>query len=326
MKLIRNVLNFSDCHSKEDELVKINNFLKRRPDEEWWDIFQYPFMRGKKKGKTFVSPNYFISNKGNVYSSITGDLFEVHPNAVTGYVSVLVGSNTVYVHRAVACAFIPRGVYKDTPYSNLTANHLSGVKFENDFANLEWTTNQGNILHAVDTGLIKANSYVATVMVESEWKGYKFFVKTINELQSLGFFKNAVHRNIYGYMDSAYGCSWEYADVNSESNQLPSPSQELLDLLQHTRAIGLTKAVLGTVIVEGPYKGHQFVLLGEREIFSNGFDRSQVSKVCKGKRNKHLGCKWEYITLDDSRNYSVGISDELKFYLKNQRHGRSANV
>ena len=326
MKLIRNVLNFSDCSSREDQLVKISNFLKRRPDEEWWDIFQYSFMRGKNKGKTMFFPNYFISNKGNVYNSTIGDILENHPKAQDGYVGALIDKNHVYVHRAVALAFVPRGEHKDTPYPELMSNHLSGVKFENDFSNLEWTTNQGNILHAVDTGLIKANAYVATVMFESEWKGFKFFVKTITELESLGFFKNAVHRNIYGYMDTAYGCSWEYVDVNSESNQLPAPPKELLTLIQHTRAIGLTRAVLGTVIVDGPHKGHQFVLIGEREILQYGFDRSQVSKVCKGKRNKHLGCKWEYISLDDSRNYPVGISDELKTYLKDQRHGRSNNV
>lgn len=56
---------------------------------------------------------------------------------------------TLYIHRLVAQAFIPR-----PPHCN-EINHLDGNKKNNSLQNLEWTTHSANLKHAHATGLFK---------------------------------------------------------------------------------------------------------------------------------------------------------------------------
>lgn len=56
---------------------------------------------------------------------------------------------TIKCHRAVAESFVPN--YDKN--KNTVVNHLDGNKSNNHYWNLEWTTNEGNIQHAIKTGL-----------------------------------------------------------------------------------------------------------------------------------------------------------------------------
>ena len=73
----------------------------------------------------------------------------------SGYVKVsfwqthLKKNITKYLHRILAEAFIPN------PRKKPFINHIDGNPKNNKISNLEWVTNQENIQHAYDTGLIK---------------------------------------------------------------------------------------------------------------------------------------------------------------------------
>lgn len=56
---------------------------------------------------------------------------------------------TVYIHRAVATAFI------ENPDDLPQVNHLDGNKRNNNVSNLAWVTHQQNVKHCYDTGLCK---------------------------------------------------------------------------------------------------------------------------------------------------------------------------
>ena len=53
------------------------------------------------------------------------------------------------LHRIVANAFVPN------PNGKQQVNHKDGNKLNNKYTNLEWCTSFENMLHAVDTGLMK---------------------------------------------------------------------------------------------------------------------------------------------------------------------------
>jgi len=55
----------------------------------------------------------------------------------------------IRIHRAVAFMFIPN--LNELPF----INHIDGCKSKNHVDNLEWCTNQENIIHAINMGLMK---------------------------------------------------------------------------------------------------------------------------------------------------------------------------
>jgi RNA recognition motif-containing protein len=74
------------------------------------------------------------------------------------------------VHRLVSIAFI------DNPEQKNQVNHKNGIKSDNFVNNLEWSTNQENLIHAFKIGLKKPT-------INNE-KPVLMFLKTTNEFVS----------------------------------------------------------------------------------------------------------------------------------------------
>ncbi len=117
--------------------------------------------------KDFES-QYLISNLGRVKTIKTGLIrkLQVHKD---GYLCLILCTNRIrcvkYIHRLVAESFI------DNPSNLVEVNHIDGNKLNNSISNLEWCTHHDNVLHAVNTGLMKFRKGIeinSTKLTESQ--------------------------------------------------------------------------------------------------------------------------------------------------------------
>ncbi len=106
------------------------------------------------KGVVGYEDLFSVSNKGRLFSLRTNKILKQNIvgegyNACVTKLNGRKGSNLVLkIHREVAKAFIPNT--DELPF----VNHIDGDKLNNSVDNLEWVTPQGNVVHAIETGLL----------------------------------------------------------------------------------------------------------------------------------------------------------------------------
>lgn len=104
-------------------------------------------------------PGYLINRDGTIIGR-KGHPLTQRPN-VDGYPVVCIRKEgkrcCVRVHRQLAKTFLPN------PDNLPVVNHIDGVKSNNNLENLEWTTVQGNVTHAINVlGIDKKGAAVIT--------------------------------------------------------------------------------------------------------------------------------------------------------------------
>jgi hypothetical protein len=235
----------------------LHKALKAKTDvdphyEVWVPIIYYrnSFLVKKEEHREVFEPyKVFISNKGNVCSMRDGTPKLLNYTDIGGYVGVSLPTGnkkntSIVLHRILGCCFIPvKEELGPAHPKDLQINHIDGIKTNFGLGNLEWTTNTGNLEHAVETNLIRTGSDcrftkpIKGTVLKGPHAGYSFILNGNRECVRYGFKQPNVNACVLGRRASHRACAWAFA-TEEEIKILPNQiTQDVLDdiLAQQTR-------------------------------------------------------------------------------------------
>lgn len=195
-----------------------------------------------------------------------------------GYLSVHIqkGKNT-RVHRLVAQAFL------ENPKNHPVVNHINGIKDDNRVENLEWCTISENTLHGIH--VLKTSKQKKGDANPMSKKVYQYskvgdLIKewgSVKEVETAGFHASNVGSCCLGKVNSAHGFFWSYRNLSKEVfiNAKIWRDFKRKSVLQVSKTGEIIEEYTDLVSVK-----------------KNGFDRSEVAKVCSGKKKAYKGFYW----------------------------------
>lgn len=159
---------------------------------------------------------YIVSNFGNIKNKLTGKILS-DKSIRSGYKSVRLDipeySKTFKIHILVGKTFLENP--SDPKMINI--NHKDGNKLNNKLDNLEWISPRGNVIHALETGLIKP--------YERKIDQYDLdgnFIKTYDSGQKaandLGCWPCSIAKVCKGRQETAGGFKWKYHEILEGEN------------------------------------------------------------------------------------------------------------
>lgn len=276
--------------------------LKEDPDYEIWvplNYFQWESsLKKRSRSEHITPPSIIISSQGKVYDRRREVFINTRTYGDEWYsvFSLWYGRRVITfpLHRAIGCSFIPVGKeYGILGYSDLVMNHLDGKKNNNKIPNLEWTTQLGNNLHALQNKLRvgcsgwknNRSKPVKGTILEGAYRGHEFIICGAKEAKQYGFFMAGISLSCLDGCDSYKNCSWSWA-TDEEIKLLPTGIDEdkrnTINFFKGTVKSKIKATCLTT--------GKTFIITkGMPEIIELGFRPSEVTSVIKGKRKSHKG-------------------------------------
>ena len=157
-----------------------------------------------------VFEEYEVSNLGHVRSLKCGKVREMKLRKNKDgylYVQLYQGKEKYcYVHRLVACTFIPNDDETKTD-----VNHISEVKTENFVENLEWCTSDYNVNYGTRNER-DAKSHCKKVIGKSLTENKVVVLQSAKQGEKFGFKQQGITACCRGERKSHHGYTWQYID------------------------------------------------------------------------------------------------------------------
>ena len=161
---------------------------------------------------------YMISSNGDVLSNFGKGRIMKKCLDKDGYIKVglsgkvgdLFVSKFFQVHRLVADAFIPN----DDLENKTQVNHIDGDKSNNCVHNLEWVTQEGNIRHAIKTGLLRGRRpYDKLLQLDLNNSLVKVWDCVSDVTKDKRYKRGAISRCCNGKAETHKGYKWKYLNL-----------------------------------------------------------------------------------------------------------------
>lgn len=162
--------------------------------------------------------NYEVSTYGRVRSlnyRRTGkiEILEQMENSKSGYLLINLCKNgkskMYYVHRCVACTFTDL-IPNDNPTEKTEVDHIDRNRKNNHVSNLRWTTRQGNIDNADQSGKSKRVLCVETGII---------YDSTCEASRQTGIPQGNISRCCNGKHKTVGGFHWKYYTEDTEETE-----------------------------------------------------------------------------------------------------------
>ncbi len=154
---------------------------------------------------------YRVTTLGNVYSVKSKK--QLIQRIRNGYKTVYLYNGTTKQSKTIAVSRLVALTFIENPQNKKIVNHKNGDKFDNRIENLEWSTQQENIKHALDTKLCTPSTR-KVIKLDLAGNQIQIYDSINDAAKDINKTRHSISRVCTGKNKTAGGYCWKYVVEN----------------------------------------------------------------------------------------------------------------